>query len=99
WELLQDSPVGRWAQTDDGYGRHVEERPGAASRASEPRGSGIAAALDLQEGAQVGGRTPAAWASDQASDGGRTAPRTGLQSTGESQDIRGQLASGPPCAV
>ena len=70
-------------------------RPRGAHRADHPGRPRVAAALDQQERPQARRRAAAAGPRGQPSDGGRAAPRDGLQPPGEPQDARGHRPPGP----
>src|SRR5438128_565267 len=67
---------------------------GSTGGSGDPRRSGITAALDVQECAQIGRGTPARRPRRQLSDGGRTAARAGLQPAGQPKDTGGEPAYG-----
>ena len=60
-----------------------------AARAGDPWGSGDATALDLQELATAGGRAEPPGSPHESPDGGRVAPRAGLQPAGNRKTIEG----------
>ena len=76
----------RWRSQENGQqGSHTAARLGAIVGAADAGGSGIAAALDLQERAEVGGRVEAPGPPGQPLDGGGTTARDGLQLAREPQ--------------
>jgi Rhodopirellula transposase DDE domain len=87
-----DSPT-RWrAQAHHRSGPDVADGLGAADRADHTGGSGVAAAMDVQERPALGQRTGPTGPSHEPPDGGRAAPAAGLQPAGQSQDDRGHAA-------
>src|SRR5262249_27829283 len=90
---------GRRPQENGGQG---SDAPGRSRRIGGTDGVGrshVAAALDLEERAGVGGHAPADGPSGQPPTGGRAAGGGRVQSPGQSQDARGPIASGPGRAV
>src|ERR1700740_1320627 len=69
-------------------------RSGSAGGSCDSWRSGITAALDLQERAEVGRGTPARGSRRQLSDGGRTAPRDGFKFAGQPENPGGETAGG-----
>jgi len=103
--------IGRKMSVPSGFGGRGRRKPAICKdptllpdsrgvcRTNDPRGSGIAVAVDLQERAPAGAGAAGAGPPSEPHPGGRTAQCGGLQLQSQPQDQGGRQPPRPGCAV